>query len=103
MKNSKFARVLKCLLGEELGATMMEYVILAVMIAAAVTAAAIYFGNSTKNQMQVAGDAMVGNTATSEKRAVASRDQQDAGVTKGNTSAARFKNTTGGDTDATVE
>ena len=101
--NSKFARVLRRLFGEETGATMMEYVILAVMIAAAVTAAAIYFGNSAKNQMQVAGDAMVGNTKSSEVRSENSRDQQEAGVTKGNTSAARFKKTTGGDTDAAGE
>ena len=101
--NNKLARVLRRLLGEETGATMMEYVILAVMIAAAVTAAAIYFGNSAKNQMQVAGDAMVGNTKNAETRSEASRDQQDSGVTKGNTSASRFKKTTGGDADATAE
>ena len=98
--NNKLARVLRRLLGEETGATMMEYVILAVMIAAAVTAAAIYFGNSAKNQMQVAGDAMVGNTKNAEVRSENSRDQQDAGVTMGNTAAARFKKTTEGDTDA---
>ena len=82
---------------------MMEYVILAVMIAAAVTAAAIYFGNSTKNQMQVANDAMTGDTAAAEKRAESSREQKDIGVTYGNTSAARFKKTTEGDTDAKAE
>ena len=101
--NNKFARVLRRLFGEEVGATMMEYVILAVMIAAAVTAAAIYFGNSAKNQMQVAGDAMVGDTKKAESRSESSRDQQMAGVTKGNESAKRFKNTTGEDTDATAE
>ena len=101
--NSKLARILSRFFGEEAGATMMEYVILAVMIAAAVTAAAIYFGNSTKNQMQVAGDAMVGNTKSAETRAESSIEQQEAGVTKGNTSAARFKKVTGGHTDATAE
>ena len=104
MKNNpKLARILRRLLGEEVGATMMEYVILAVMIAAAVTAAAIYFGNSAKNQMEVAGDAMVGNTKNAEVRSESSRDQQDAGVTKANASATRFKKTTGGDTDATAD
>ena len=101
--NTKLARILRRLLGEEVGATMMEYVILAVMIAAAVTAAAIYFGNSAKNQMQVAGDAMVGNTKNAETRSENARTQQDTGVTFGNTSAARFKKTTEGDTDAAAE
>lgn len=100
LKNTKVGRVVCRLLGEETGATMMEYVILAVMIAAAVTAAAIYFGNSTKNQMQVAGDAMVGDTKTAETRAEDSREKQAKGVTLGNTAASRYKNTTGGDTDA---
>ena len=79
---------------------MMEYVILAVMIAAAVTAAAIYFGNSTKNQMQVAGDAMVGSTANAENRSEDSRVKQETGVTYGNNAATRYKATTEGDTDA---
>ena len=89
--NSKVARVLRRLLGEELGATMMEYVILAVMIAAAVTAAAIYFGNSTKNQMQVANDAMVGDVTEAEARAGSSMDQKDIGVERANASARKFK------------
>ena len=100
LKNTKFGRVLCRLVGEETGATMMEYVILAVMIAAAVTAAAIYFGNSAKNQMEVAGDAMVGDTKTAENRAEDSRKMQETGVTRANTAAARYKNTTEGDTDA---
>lgn len=101
MKNTKFARVLRRLFGEELGATMMEYVILAVMIAAAVTAAAIYFGNNTKNQMQVAGDALTGHTASAEARAQDSQTtQRTTGATRANTSAAQFKTTTEGDTDA---
>ena len=100
LKNTKVGRVVCRLIGEEVGATMMEYVILAVMIAAAVTAAAIYFGNSAKNQMEVAGDAMVGDTKTAENRAEDSRSKQATGVTRANTAAARYKNTTEGDTDA---
>ena len=99
--NTKLARVLRRLFGEEAGATMMEYVILAVMIAAAVTAAAIYFGNNAKNQMEVASDAMTGHTKSAELRAKDSMDnQRTKGVTEANKSAMQFKNTSGGDTDA---
>lgn len=94
MKNNKFARVLKRLLGEEVGATMMEYVILAVMIAAAVTAAAIYFGNSAKNQMHVAGSAMVGDTKDAETSSKASRTQQKTDSKAAHTSAKEFSNPT---------
>lgn len=95
MKNNKFARVLKRLMGEELGATMMEYVILAVMIAAAVTAAAIFFGNNAKNQMNVAGDAMVGNTVAAENRATSSMESQTKSASDAHDSAAKFSKTTG--------
>ena len=94
LKNSKVGRVICRLLGEETGATMMEYVILAVMIAAAVTAAAIYFGNHAKDQMNVAADAMGGNTLNAENRAENSRDRQEGHATDAHTSANRFKNAT---------
>ena len=88
--NSKIARVLRRLVGEELGATMMEYVILAVMIAAAVTAAAIYFGNSAKNQMDVAGSAMVGKPVDAGTKAQASQDTQEAEAKKAHDMAQKF-------------
>ena len=93
-KNTKLARILRRLFGEETGATMMEYVILAVMIAAAVTAAAIYFGNSAKNQMDVAGKAMTGDTATAEVTSEKSRDRQETDAASAHTSAKRFSNPT---------
>ena len=94
LKNSKVGRVICRLLGEETGATMMEYVILAVMIAAAVTAAAIYFGNHAKDQMNVAAAAMGGNTADAEVRAENSRANQEGYAEDAHTSANRFKNAT---------
>lgn len=93
-KNTKLARILRRFFGEETGATMMEYVILAVMIAAAVTAAAIYFGNSAKNQMGVAGQAMVGSTSTAETSAEQSRDVQETEENSAHTSAKRFSKPT---------
>ena len=92
LKNSKVGRVICRLLGEETGATMMEYVILAVMIAAAVTAAAIYFGNHGKDQMNVAAASMGGNLVDAEARAEDSRAKQEANATFAHESANRFKN-----------
>lgn len=87
LKNSKAGRIICRLFGEETGATMMEYVILAVMIAAAVTAAAIYFGSSAKDQMNVAGDAMRGQVKSAETR-------QSDSVTKGGKGADRASEST---------
>ena len=94
IKNTKVGRIICRLLGEETGATMMEYVILAVMIAAAVTAAAIYFGNAAKNQMNVAGDAMVGKTGSAEVRAQSSMQVQGKEATAAHESAQKFKKMT---------
>ena len=92
MKNNttKLARVLRRLLGEDLGATMMEYVILAVMIAAAVTAAAIYFGNSAKNQFDVAGQAMTGSSKAAETSSGTARTVQEDEAGKAHDSLKQF-------------
>ena len=90
LKNTKVGRVICRLLGEETGATMMEYVILAVMIAAAVTAAAIYFGNTAKNQMDVAGSAMSGKVDDSTAKAVKSQENQEKEAVKAHTAAQKY-------------
>lgn len=90
LNTTKFARVLRRLFGEETGATMMEYVILAVMIAAAVTAAAIYFGNAGKNQLDVAGAAMTGKPVEAGGKALASRTQQEIDAGTAHTAAQSF-------------
>ena len=66
MMNSKFGKILRRLVGEEAGAVMMEYVILAVLIAAAAVVAIAYFGRTIVGETNVAVDAMAsgGNTAS---------------------------------------
>ena len=73
---------------------MMEYVILAVMIAAAVTAAAIYFGNNAANQFGVAGQAMVGSTSTAERSAQQSMQVQQDGENSAHESTKQFSKPT---------
>lgn len=46
--------------GEETGAVMMEYVILAVLIAAAAVIAIAYFGRTVVSESNVASEAMTG-------------------------------------------
>ena len=60
MINSKFGKVLRRLVGEEAGAVMMEYVILAVLIAAACVVAIAYFGRTVTNEAGIATTAMTG-------------------------------------------
>ena len=61
MKKSVLGRAFCRLVGEDRGAVMMEYVIVAVLIAAAVAAAVAYFGQDLVGMFGVAGKAATGD------------------------------------------
>ncbi len=60
MRNTKLGRALARLVGEDAGAVMMEYVILAVLIAAAAVVAIAYFGKTVVGEANIATGAMSG-------------------------------------------
>ena len=60
-KNSCVGKVIRRVMGEETGAVMMEYVIIAVLIAAAVAVGVWYFGRTINNEMRVASHGMAGD------------------------------------------
>ncbi|MBQ9502026.1 MAG: hypothetical protein IJU70_07720 [Lentisphaeria bacterium] len=61
LKNSLSGKVLRRLLGEEKGAVMMEYVIVAVLIAAACVVAVAMFGKTIVGMFDVAGKGATGD------------------------------------------
>lgn len=61
MRRHLLGRVVCRLLGDERGQSMMEYVIIAVLIAAAAVAAVAYFGKDIVAMFNVAGKAATGN------------------------------------------
>ncbi len=76
IKNSKFGRIVRRVAGEEAGAVMMEYVIVAVMIAAVVVVGAWLFGAQILNMFGIGGDSMIGKNDRAEERAKAVRDNK---------------------------
>ena len=60
LMNSRLGRLVRRIAGEETGAVMMEYVILAVLIAAAAVVAIAYFGKTVTSEANVASTAMTG-------------------------------------------
>lgn len=64
LKKSRIGRVVCRLFGEERGQVMMEYVIVAVLIAAAAVAAVAYFGKDIVAMFNTAGAAATGDAAT---------------------------------------
>ena len=61
LKNSVFGKMLRRLFGEEKGAVMMEYVIVAVLIAAACVVAVAMFGKTIVGMFDVAGKGASGD------------------------------------------
>lgn len=62
IKNSKFGRFLCRIVGEDTGAVMMEYVLVAMLIAAATVAAVAYFGRDTQGMFGTLGRAIWGDS-----------------------------------------
>ena len=91
-KKSLCGRMLRRLLGEEKGAVAMEYVVIALLVAAAVVGLVMVFGgnlrnmfdktNQTMNQTTVKGVEGVGTANREEQKKLAT--QNDTAVSAGN-------------------
>lgn len=95
--NTKFGRVLKRLVGEETGAVLMEYVILAVMIAAACVVAVIYFGKTANKQVVAGTNAMSGETGAASKAGGEARGLAGKSTTDSVTHADKFNDLKSGE------
>jgi Flp pilus assembly pilin Flp len=82
-KRSALGRFFCRLLGDEKGAVMMEYVILSVLIAAAVVVAVIYFGRTIMKQFAAAASATAGETSDAKKRSKEATKEANKADTKG--------------------
>ena len=71
---SLVGRVLRRLLGEEKGAVMMEYIVIALLIAAAVVIAVSAFGRYASDLFGVLGFSM-GGRSTAAKESLSTADQ----------------------------
>lgn len=80
-KNTRLGRVLCRLLGDRVGGVMMEYVILGVMIAAAVVVAVALFGRTIAEKLGIMTEATGGNTPKAEELARKSRENATQAVT----------------------
>ena len=65
-RRTAFGRFICRLAGEEAGAVMMEYVVLAVLAVAAVVAAVIGFGDGLRNRFEVMYHSLFGHTKTAQ-------------------------------------
>lgn len=78
MRRHLLGRVVCRLLGDERGQAMMEYVIIAVLIAAAAVAAVAYFGKDIVAMFNVAGSAATGDAKAAETGRQAAAGEEGA-------------------------
>lgn len=90
MMNRKFGKVLRRLLGEETGAVMMEYVIVAVLVAAAAVVGIIYFSRTMNEQGAAASAAMAGQTKEATDHAEKAKGEASKGATESKTYVEKF-------------
>ena len=90
MMNSKVGKFLRRLVGEDAGAVMMEYVIVAVLIAAAAVVGIIYFSRTMNEQGAAASAAMAGQTKEAVAHAEAAKGEAAKGATESKTHVEKF-------------
>jgi Flp pilus assembly pilin Flp len=80
-KRTRLGRVFCRLAGDQTGAVMMEYVILGVMIAAAATLAAIFFGKTIVQNFTTMTHSGVGNVSAAKVDAKSAQTTADKAKT----------------------
>ena len=97
VKNSRLGRGLVRLLGEEKGAVAMEYIVIALLIGAAVVALVMVFGSNIRNMFSKSNDVMTSTTVKDVQSAGdAHRKEQEKSYQK-NKEAVKAGDTVGGD------
>lgn len=89
-KKSLLGKVIYRVAGEEDGAVMMEYVIVAVLIAAACALGAYFFGRSTNNSFHTASMAVAAANTEAAENAEKNQDKQQDLKSTADISAKKF-------------
>ena len=80
LKNTRIGRIVRRVLGEEKGAVAMEYVILAVLIAAAIVVAVAVFGKTIVGMFDVAGKGASGQHTEAKSTLDQVQQEQQSGA-----------------------
>ena len=80
LKSSRIGRMVRRVLGDEKGAVAMEYVILAVLIAAAIVVAVAVFGKTIVGMFDVAGKGASGQHSEAKTTLDKVQQEQQSGA-----------------------
>lgn len=87
VQNSGFGKIVRRIVGEESGQAMMEYVLIAVLVAAASAVAIWYFGRATQTEAIAASHAVMGDETAAEKTITDGQGKVSAGASAAITAA----------------
>ena len=96
MMNSKVGKFLCRIVGEETGAVMMEYVIIAVLVAAAAVVGIIYFSRTMNEQGAAATSALAGETKEAVSHTGKAKKEAATGSEKSVEHVEKFSDIKGG-------
>jgi Flp pilus assembly pilin Flp len=97
VKNSRLGRGLVRLMGEDKGAVAMEYIVIALLIGAAVVALVMVFGGNIRNMFAKTNDVMTSTKVSDVQSAGNAHRQEQADLFKKNADAVKAGDTLGGD------
>ena len=97
VKNSRLGRGLVRLLGEEKGAVAMEYIVIALLIGAAVVALVMVFGGNIRNMFSKTNDVMTSTKVSEVQKAGDDHRKEQGNLKTKNTEAVKAGDTLGGD------
>ena len=97
IKNSRLGRGLVRLLGEEKGAIAMEYIVIVLLIGAAVVALVMVFGGNLRNMLDKTNQTMVQSNVSGVEKVGDANRQEQAALEKQNDTAVKAGNKLGGD------
>ena len=91
-KRTRLGRLVTRLAGDQAGAVMMEYVVLGVLVVAAVVAIVIFFGDTIRNQFGVMTKATAGDHAGAETMVTTAAGERDGRIEKASSSGKTMTN-----------
>ena len=97
LKNTRLGRGLARFLGDVRGAVAMEYIVIALLIGAAVVALVMVFGGNIRNMFAKTNDVMTSTTVSDVQSAGTAHRQEQNALHKKNDDAVKAGDTLGGD------
>ena len=98
LRNTRLVRMMKRLLGEEKGAVAMEYIVIALLVAAAVIGLVMVFSGNLRNKLSTANKTMTAKSVDEVEKVAKEYQTENQNLDKANKTAEETGKKIGGET-----